>query len=89
MKKAAKAVADKMKIIGKTHQVICVTHLPAIAAAGDSNYFIEKIVENDRTKTKVSKLNEEETVKEIARILAGNDITKAVLQHAKEIRKAN
>ena len=40
---AGKAVADKMKIIGKTHQVICVTHLPTIAAAGDSNYFIEKI----------------------------------------------
>ena len=85
---AGKAVAEKMKIIGKTHQVICVTHLPTIAAAGDSNYFIEKVIEDDRTKTKVSKLNEEETVKEIARILAGNDITKAVLQHAKEIRKA-
>lgn len=85
---AGKAVAEKMKIIGKTHQVICVTHLPTIAAAGDSNYFIEKVVENDRTKTKITKLNENEVVHEIARILAGNDITKAVLQHAKEIRKA-
>ena len=77
-----------MKIIGKTRQVICVTHLPTIAAAGDSNYFIEKIVENERTKTKVTKLNEKEVVNEIARILAGNDVTKAVLEHAKEIRKA-
>ena len=85
---AGKAVAEKMKIIGKTHQVICVTHLPTIAAAGDSNYFIEKVVENERTKTKISKLNENEVIKEIARILAGNDITKAVLEHAKEIRKA-
>ena len=85
---AGKAVADKMKIIGKTHQVICVTHLPTIAAAGDSNYFIEKVVENERTKTKITKLNEDEVIREIARILAGNDITKAVLEHAKEIRKA-
>ena len=85
---AGKAVADKMKIIGKTHQVICVTHLPTIAAAGDSNYFIEKIVENERTKTKITKLKEKEVVNEIARILAGDNITKAVLEHAKEIRKA-
>ena len=49
---------------------------------------IEKIVENERTKTKVTKLNEKEVVNEIARILAGNDVTKAVLEHAKEIRKA-
>ena len=85
---AGKAVAEKMKIIGKTHQVICVTHLPTIAAAGNTNYFIEKIVENERTKTKITKLNENQTIYEIARILAGRDITKAVLQHAKEIRKA-
>ena len=85
---AGKAVADKMKIIGKTHQVICVTHLPTIAAAGDANYFIEKVVEKDRTKTKITKLNEDDVICEIARILAGNDITNAVLEHAKEIRKA-
>lgn len=84
---AGKAVAEKMKIIGKSRQVICVTHLPNIAAAGDANYFIEKIVENDRTKTKVTKLNEKEVITEIARILAGNNITKAVLEHANEIRK--
>ena len=77
-----------MKIIGKTHQVICVTHLPTIAAAGNSNYFIEKVVENDRTKTKITKLNEDEVIGEVARILAGKDITKAVLEHAKEIRNS-
>lgn len=82
-----KAVAEKMKFIGKTHQVICVTHLPTIAAFGDVNFFIEKIVEKERTKTKVTRLDEDGTVKEIARILAGNDITKAVLEHARELRK--
>ncbi len=85
---AAVSVAEKMKIIGKTHQVICVTHLSSIAASGDVNFYIEKVVENGRTKTKITKLSEEGTIKEIARILAGNDITKAVLAHAKEMRKA-
>lgn len=85
---AGKAVAEKMKIIGKTHQVICVTHLPVIAASGDANYLIEKEAKDGRTNTKVIKLNEEETIKEIARILAGNEITKTVLDHAKELRRA-
>lgn len=84
---AGKAVAEKMKIIGKTHQIICVTHLPAIAAIGDSNYYIEKQLHNDKILTSVKKLNEEETIYEIARILAGNDVTNAVLEHAKELRK--
>ncbi|MBQ8299992.1 MAG: DNA repair protein RecN [Clostridia bacterium] len=84
---AGKAVADKMKIIGKTHQVISVTHLPVIAAAGDSNYYIEKNTVNDRTATSVKKLNEKETVNEVARIIAGNDLSDAVIKHAKELRK--
>lgn len=84
---AGKAVAEKMKIIGKTHQVICVTHLPVIAAAGDANYFIEKNVKDDRTSTKVSRLDEKETISEVARILAGNELSDAVLTHAKELRK--
>lgn len=80
------AVAEKMKLIGKTHQVICVTHLPVIAAAGDANFFIEKETQNGRTYTEVIRIDEEETIKEIARILNGNDITNAVLAHAKEMR---
>lgn len=84
---AGKAVAEKMKIIGKTHQIICVTHLPAIAAIGNANYFIQKNLEGERVVTSIRRLNEEETIKEIARILAGNDISEAVLQHARELRK--
>ena len=84
---AGKAVAEKMKLIGKTHQVICVTHLPVIAAAGDANYFIEKKEKSGRTITSITRLNEKETIREVARILAGNDISDAVLKHADEIRK--
>lgn len=84
---AGKAVAEKMKIIGGTHQVISVTHLPVIAASGDSNYYIEKNTIDDRTSTSVRKLDEQETVNEVARIIAGNDLSDAVIKHAKELRK--
>ena len=84
---AGKAVAEKMKIIGKTHQVIAVTHLPVIAASGDANYYIEKNTIDERTFTSVRRLNETETINEVARIIAGNDLSEAVIKHAKELRK--
>lgn len=84
---AGKAVAEKMKIIGNTHQVISVTHLPVIAASGDANYYIEKSTVDERTSTSVRKLDEKETVNEVARIIAGNDLSDAVIKHAKELRK--
>ena len=84
---AGKAVAEKMKIIGKTHQVIAVTHLPVIAASGDANYYIQKNTIDERTSTSVSKLDEKETVNEVARIIAGNDLSEAVIKHAEELRK--
>ena len=77
-----------MKEISKTHQVICVTHLATIAAKGNYNYFIHKETENEKTKTKIELLNEEETIKEIARISTG-EITDISLKHAKELRKDN
>lgn len=86
---AGKAVAEKLKIIGKTHQVICVTHLPSIVAVGNANYYIDKIVKDSQTKTQIKRLNEEEVIREIARIIAGNDITDSVLEHAKELRQKN
>ena len=85
--KAAKAVAEKMKIISKKHQTLCITHLPVIAAQGNSNYYISKKVENEKTKTNIKQLNEEETIYEIARI-ANGEITEVAIQNAKELRKA-
>ena len=85
---AGKSVAEKMKIIGKTHQVICVTHLPVIAASGDANFYIQKDTKDDKTYTSVKRLNEEETILEVARILAGKDITQMAIEHVKELRKA-
>lgn len=83
---AANATGEKMKQISKSHQVICVTHLASIAAKGDYNYFVGKEVENNKTKTKVRLLNEEEVLKEIARISTGK-ITDISINHARELRK--
>ena len=84
---AAKSVGEKLKSISKLHQVLCVTHLASIAAKGDYNYYIHKEIKQNKTSTNVELLNEEETIKEIARIASG-DITEISLKHAKELRKS-
>ena len=83
--KAANSVAVKLKKISQSHQVICISHLASIAAIADYNYFISKNVTNERTNTNIKLLNEDETVKEIARISSGevNDVS---LKFAYELR---
>lgn len=83
--KAANAVAEKLNSISKNHQVLCISHLPSIAASADYNYFISKKVLNDRTNTNIKLLNEEETIKEIARISSG-EINEATIQYATQLR---
>ena len=82
---AANATGEKLKNIARTHQVLCVTHLASIAAKGDYNYFVCKEVENEKTRTKVKQLDEEEILKEIARISSGT-ISDISINHAKELR---
>ncbi len=84
---AGKAVAEKLLLISKSHQVICVTHLPSIVAVGSTNFYIDQQVKSNKTKTYVKKLNEEEVIYEIARVIAGNSVTESVLTHARELRK--
>ena len=86
--KASKAVAEKMKSISNLHQVICITHLPSIAAKGDYNYYISKQTKENKTYTSIKLLNEEETIEEIARISSG-EITEIAKAHAQELRKAS
>lgn len=83
--KAANSVANKLKAISKKHQVICISHLPNIAANADYNYFISKDVNGERTKTKIKQLEEEEIIKEIARISSG-EINEITLKYAYELR---
>lgn len=86
--KAANSVGTKLKTISKQHQVIIITHLASIAAKGEYNYYIYKEVQNNKTNTKVKLLDEDETIKEIARIASG-EITEVAISHAKELRKQN
>lgn len=83
--KAAGAVAEKLNGISKNHQVLCISHLPSIAAIADYNYFISKRVINERTNTNIRLLNEEETLEEIARISSG-EINEATIQYAMQLR---
>lgn len=83
---AANSTGEKMKKIAQNHQVICVTHLATIAAKGDFNYYISKNKEGNTTKTHIKQLNEEQTIREIARI-ANGEITETSLQNAKEMRQ--
>ena len=85
--KAAKAVSIKMKNIARKHQILCVTHLATIAAKGDYNYYISKEVENDKTRTKIERLDEEKVIREIARIASG-DVNEISIEHAKQLRVA-
>ena len=82
---AANAVAEKLNLISKFHQVLCISHLPNIAAAADYNYFISKKVTNERTNTNVKLLQEKEVIEEIARISSGkvNDVT---IKYATQLR---
>ncbi len=82
---AANATGEKLKNIARNHQVLCVTHLASIAAKGDYNYFVCKDVVDNKTKTKVKQLEEEEILKEIARISSGV-VTDISINHAKELR---
>lgn len=85
--KAVKSVAEKMKIISKKHQVLCITHQANIAAKGDYNYYISKNVKGENTVTNIKLLTEDEVIEEIARISSG-DITDVAIEHAKEMRRA-
>ena len=84
----AQKVADMMKLLSKTHQIITITHLPQIAAASDIHFLIEKTVEDGKTHTGIRRLDEEEIIYEIARILGGEKITESVLSSARELRTA-
>lgn len=80
-------VAKKLKFLSKNVQVICVTHSPNIAAKASEQFLIYKESKNDKTLTKLKKLDENERVEEIARIISGSKPTKALLEHVKEMMK--
>ncbi len=82
---AAQIVGEKLSNIGKKKQIICITHLPQIAANADTHYCIEKSTSNNRTFTTIKKLNHDQKKGEIARLIAGSNITEKTMEHATEI----
>ncbi|EOH89309.1 DNA repair protein RecN [Enterococcus villorum] len=88
--RVAQAIADKISQISHYSQVLCITHLPQVAAVADYQYYIKKEIIDGRTQTSVTKLKPTQRETEIARMLAGSEITPLTLEHAKELlRLAN
>ena len=81
----ASVVARKLRAISRSHQIVCITHLPQIAAAGTSNYRIYKESDDTSTYTHVESLSEDEKTAEIARLLGGENITPTTLASAREL----
>ncbi|CBK79095.1 DNA replication and repair protein RecN [Coprococcus catus GD/7] len=84
--RTAQKVSEKMAVIARKHQVICITHLPQIAAMADDHYVIEKSAMGQRTITEIYHLSDDASVGEIARLLGGVEITDAVMQNAREMK---
>ena len=84
--RTAQMVSEKMNVLSRNHQIIVITHLPQIAAMADSHYLIEKSVNQEVTTSHIFPLEEEDAVKELARMLGGVEITDAVLENAKEMK---
>lgn len=80
-------VAEQLSILAGAHQVICITHLPQIAAMADHHFLIEKTSSADSTISNIRPLEREESIQELARMLGGVKITDTVLQNAKEMKE--
>ncbi len=85
--RTAQKVSEKMAVIGGCHQVLCITHLPQIAAMADTHFEIEKHQKGSETITEIHPLGERESVRELARLLGGAEITEAVLKNAMEMKE--
>ena len=83
--RAAEAVGRKLKMLSKGQQVLCITHLPQIAAFGDQHFLIEKAEKKGRTQTDVRRMDETERTQEIARMLSGAKLTETSLKHAEHL----
>ncbi len=85
--RTAQKVSERLSYIAGKHQVLCITHLPQIAAMADTHFEIKKTVENGKTVTRIHRLDPEEQVEELARLLGGAEITEAVKENAREMKR--
>ena len=85
--RTAQMVSEKMNVLGRTHQIICITHLPQIAAMADAHYLIEKSVKDNSTISTIHRLKDDEIIEELSRMLGGVEITDTVRESAKEMKR--
>ncbi|WP_270426355.1 DNA repair protein RecN [Blautia intestinalis] len=85
--RTAQKVSEKMAVIGRCHQVLCITHLPQIAAMADTHFEIEKHQKDNETITEIHPLEGDDSVRELARLLGGAELTQAVFDNAKEMKE--
>ncbi len=85
--RTAQKVSEKLAYIAGNHQVICITHLPQIAAMADVHFEIAKQSEKGATTTSIRELGEEQMIAELARLLGGAEITEAVYDNAREMKR--
>ncbi len=78
-------VGQKLSLVGRTHQVLCITHLPQVAACGANHFVVQKHVKNARTATRIDAVDGDARAREIARMLGGADLSPVVLDHAKTL----
>ena len=83
--RVAQAIAEKIHKVATDSQVLCISHLPQVAAMADTHLYIAKETTDGRTKTSVTPLTEEEKIKEIGRMISGVEITDLTKEHAKEL----
>jgi DNA repair protein RecN (Recombination protein N) len=83
--RVAQAIAEKIYKVASGSQVLCISHLPQVAAMADTHLFIAKIIKGGRTKTSVSSLTKDEKIKEIGRMISGTEITDLTKKHAEEL----
>ncbi|HEY4490660.1 MAG TPA: hypothetical protein VI958_01625, partial [Acidobacteriota bacterium] len=85
--RVAYQIGERLKRLCVQAQVLCVTHLPQVAAFGDHHYQVRKKTKNDRTITIVERLQDPARIQELARMLSGSEVTETALQHARELRE--
>ncbi|HEY2040639.1 MAG TPA: DNA repair protein RecN [Edaphobacter sp.] len=87
--RAAEAVGRKLKMLSRGQQVLCITHLPQIAAFADQHFLIEKTEKRGRTQTEIRRMDDAERAREIARMLSGEKLTETSLRHAEHLLEAS
>jgi len=87
--RAAEAVGRKLKTLSKRQQVVCITHLPQIAAFADQHFVIEKADKDGRTRTSIRRMDEDERAREVARMLSGAKLTETSLEHARSLLESS